>query len=59
MGGRKYTESGTICKGDTRGTVGNVQECGPGHVGSMGKWSGMCRNAALHGGDKHGKAWWL
>ena len=30
MRGRKYTESGTICKGDTRGTVGKVQESGPG-----------------------------
>ena len=29
MRGRKYTESGTICKGDTRGTVGKVREHGP------------------------------
>ena len=26
MRGRKYTESGTICKGDPRGTVGKVWE---------------------------------
>ena len=30
MRGRKYTESGTICKGDTRGTAGKVRESGPG-----------------------------
>ena len=30
MRGRKYTENGTICKGDTRGTVGKVRESGPG-----------------------------
>ena len=29
MRGRKYTESGTICKGDTRGTAGKVREHGP------------------------------
>ena len=29
MRGRKYTESSTICKGDTRGmTAGKVQEIG-------------------------------
>ena len=31
MRGRKYTESSTICKGDTRGmTAGKVWESGPG-----------------------------
>ena len=30
MRDRKYTESGTICKGDTRGTAGKVRESGPG-----------------------------
>ena len=59
MRGRKYIASGTICKGDTRGTVGKVQEISLGHAKSMEKWSRMCRNAALHGGDKCGKAQWL
>ena len=30
MRGRKYTEGGTICKGDTRGTAGKMREHGPG-----------------------------
>ena len=55
MRGRKYTESGTICKGDTRGTAGQVWEHGLGHAGSVGKWPRMCRNVVLQGVTSAGK----
>ena len=45
--GRKYKESGTICQGEARGTLGKVQE----HSPEAWESAAECRNTA----QKHGK----